>query len=64
MTELTIHDLATETAELLPTRETLDWFSPNFASVYASNSALALNAASVFSYANASALQSVIVSQH
>jgi hypothetical protein len=60
--ELTIADLEAETAELLPSRETLN-FNTNLANVVASNSSMALNAASYFSHANSTAFQTVSVSQ-
>lgn len=62
MKELTVHELESQEVELLPSRETL-WFDTNLASVYATNSSLALNAGSFFSTAHSTALQSVIVSQ-
>lgn len=62
--ELTITELASEHVELLPTRETLSWGgNTNFASIYASNSSLALNAASLFSVANSAAAQTIVVTQ-
>jgi hypothetical protein len=62
--ELTISELDTEFIELLPERETLSgFFSPNWAAVYASNSSLALNAASIASAANSAAVQTVVVTQ-
>ena len=45
--ELTIAELDTERTELLPTRETLTFGNTNWANVFASNSSMALNAASV-----------------
>ncbi|WP_426228704.1 hypothetical protein [Pseudarthrobacter sp. DSP2-3-2b1] len=62
MKELSVHELESQEVELLPSRETL-WFDTNIASVYATNSSLALNAGSFFSDAHSVALQSVIVSQ-
>ncbi len=59
MTTLTIDELCTETAELLPTRETLDFIHVNWANVWANNSALAVNAASIFANAQAAAYQQV-----
>ena len=43
--ELTFAELEAESAELLPSRETLTFHS-NWANVYANNSSMALNAAS------------------
>jgi hypothetical protein len=63
MTTLSIHELTSESAELLPTRETLDFIHVNIADLTASNSALALNAASVFANAQAAAFQQVNVLQ-
>lgn len=60
--ELTIAELETERTELLPTRETLT-FNNNWASIVASNSSMALNAASLFSVANSAAAQTITVSQ-
>lgn len=60
--ELTIAELETEYTELLPTRETLT-FNTNWANIVASNSSMALNAASLFSTANSAAAQSIVVSQ-
>lgn len=61
-TELTLADLESERIELLPAKETLH-VSSNWASVWASNSSLALNAASLGSTAQSAAYQAVIVSQ-
>jgi hypothetical protein len=63
MTEITITELEGESMELLPDRETL-FFNWNYANVVASNSSLALNAASFFASANSTALQYISVSQH
>jgi hypothetical protein len=60
--ELTITELDSETVELLPTRETL-FVHLNWANVYASNSSLALNAATIGSLANSSANQTIVVAQ-
>ncbi len=62
MTEYSIVELEEQSIELLPVKETL-FFNNNWANVYASNSALALNAASVLSAAQATAAQAVIVRQ-
>lgn len=63
MPALSIHELATEHAELLPRREALQLVKINLADIWASNSALALNAASVNSAAAAAATQSITVTQ-
>ena len=60
--ELTCGELDRQSAELLPSRETL-FFNNNWAAVYASNSSLALNAASVLASARSTAYQSVTVRQ-
>lgn len=60
---LTIAELETEHTELLPTRETLSYGNTNWAAIYASNSSLALNAASVYAVANSAAVQTIAVSQ-
>jgi hypothetical protein len=60
--ELTLTDLDLQQVELLPARETL-FFNNNWANVYASNSSLALNAATLFSQANSAAVQTIAVSQ-
>ena len=46
MREINFTELEAEHTELLPTRETL-FFNNNWAAIYASNSSLALNAASL-----------------
>jgi hypothetical protein len=61
--ELTLSELDLQHAELLPERETL-FLNFNWANVYASNSSLALNAATLLSQANSAAFQAVVVSQH
>jgi hypothetical protein len=61
-TEITITELEAETVELLPSRETL-YFNSNWASVVASNSSTALNAASVQAIANSAAYQAINVNQ-
>ncbi|WP_138442289.1 hypothetical protein [Sinomonas susongensis] len=63
MTKLTLTEIATESVELLPSRDTL-FLNFNFAQVMASNSSLALNAVTWGSVANSAALQSVSVYQH
>ena len=63
MTTLSIHELTAESAELLPTRETLDFLHLNVADVTATNTALAANAASILANAQAAAYQQVNVLQ-
>jgi hypothetical protein len=63
MRTLTFSELETETFELLPDRETLTFGNNNWAAVHASNSSLALNAASIFSSANSAAVQTIAVNQ-
>ncbi|QAY69082.1 hypothetical protein [Xylanimonas protaetiae] len=63
MNEITLHELEGESTELLPERETLFFNRANWAGIYASNSSLALNAASLFSTAASSAVQTIVVSQ-
>lgn len=60
--DLTFGDLDGQSAELLPSRETL-YFNTNWAAVYASNSSLAVNAATILSEANSAAYQQVQVNQ-
>lgn len=60
--ELTIAELEGELMELLPARETL-FFNNNLAAIYATNSSLALNAASVLASANSAAVQHIVVAQ-
>jgi hypothetical protein len=63
--ELTFSELDVERVELLPARDTLNFFTPksNWASVLASNSSYAINAASFHSLASSNAWQSVTVNQ-
>ena len=64
MRELNITELEAEHTELLPTRETMNVFSSsNWAGIVATNSSLALNAASIGSLASSAAVQTVVVSQ-
>ncbi|GAB3281093.1 hypothetical protein GCM10027449_22210 [Sinomonas notoginsengisoli] len=63
MTKITAVELAAETVELLPGRDTL-LFDANLAGIWASNSSLALNVGTVFSQANSAAVQTIVVSQH
>jgi hypothetical protein len=61
--ELTISELDAEFIELVPARETLTFGNTNWAAVYASNSSLALNAASLHATAVSTATQSITVNQ-
>ena len=63
MTTFSIQELTTESAELLPTRETLDFIHVNYADVWASNSSTALNVLTANSTASSAALQFVGVNQ-
>ena len=63
MRELNFTELEAEHIELLPTRETMNVFGSNWAGIVATNSSLALNAASLGSLANSAAVQTVIVAQ-
>lgn len=60
---LSMAELDAEHTELLPTRETLTFGNTNWANVFASNSSMALNAASLGSLANSAAYQSITVTQ-
>lgn len=60
--ELSLLELDEEQVELLPARETL-YFNHNWANVWASNSSMALNAATLYSNAYSQAVQSVTVAQ-
>ena len=62
MQKLTKAELAAESVELLPGRETL-LLDRNFAGILASNASFAVNAATVLSAANSTALQGVSVTQ-
>jgi hypothetical protein len=63
--ELTIADLEAEHTDLLPARETLNfgYGNTNWAAISATNSSLALNAATLASMANSAAVQTVVVTQ-
>jgi hypothetical protein len=63
MQEITFSELDTEMVTMLPSKETL-FFNVNWANIYASNSSMALNAASAWSSAKSAAYQSIYVSQH
>ncbi|MET4146017.1 hypothetical protein [Arthrobacter sp. UYCo732] len=62
MKELTIQELEGQQVELLPSRETL-FLNANWASVYATNTSLALNAGSLLATAHSSAVQTILVAQ-
>jgi hypothetical protein len=62
--ELTIAELEDERTDLLPARETLSYGgNNNWATIVASNSSLALNAASLYAVANSAAYQTISVNQ-
>lgn len=61
--ELALWELDDEQIELLPARETLS-FHANWAQVVASNTSVALNAASYFSHAHSTAYQAIAVTQN
>ena len=65
MRELNFTELEAEHTELLPTRETLNFGfgNNNWAAIYATNSSLAVNAVSLGSLANSSAVQAIVVTQ-
>ena len=64
MRNLTIAELEAQSVEMLPAKETLFLnYGTNWAAIYASNSSLAVNAATILSQANSAALQSVTVVQ-
>lgn len=58
--ELTFEEIDSQQVELLPARETL---SGNFANIWASNTSMAINAASLGSVATSAAVQSITVNQ-
>jgi hypothetical protein len=63
--ELTIAELEAEHTDLLPARETLNfgYGNTNWAAIHATNSSLALNAATLASMANSAAVQTIVVTQ-
>jgi hypothetical protein len=63
MTALSFEELCGEEVELLPSRETLAFWSTNWANVGATNVALAQNTWTLGSLANAAAGQNIWVSQ-
>lgn len=62
-TAITFDQIDAEDTELLPARETLYHGNTNWAAIYASNSSLALNAASYGSVASSAAVQTIVVNQ-
>lgn len=60
---LTISQLDSEHVELLPARETLYYGNHNWAAIHATNSSMALNAASLWASANSAAVQTIVVTQ-
>jgi hypothetical protein len=60
--KLTNVELDQEEVQVLPEREALGGY--NWANIYASNTAVALNAASYWSVAKAAAVQTIVVKQH
>ena len=62
MTTISHSELESETVELLPEKETL-FFNHNWAGIYASNSSLAVNAATLLSSATSNATQTIAVVQ-
>ena len=61
MRELNFIEIEAEHIELLPTRETMNVFGSNWAAIVATNSSLALNAASLGSLASSAAVQTIVV---
>jgi hypothetical protein len=61
--ELSMWELEDERIDLLPGRETLHFHSFNWANVWASNSSMALNAASYNASASSTATQIITVAQ-
>jgi len=64
MEKMTTTELEGQCIEMLPTKETMFLnFGNNWAGVYASNSSLAVNAATLLSQANSAAMQEINVVQ-
>jgi hypothetical protein len=61
--ELTFTELEAEHIDLLPPRETLFFGKSNWAGIAATNSSLAVNAATFHSLANSAAYQAISVNQ-
>jgi hypothetical protein len=64
MRELDFRELDDERVDLLPARETLYFHASNWANVWASNTSVALNTASIYSFAHSTANQYISVYQH
>ncbi|HEX6054270.1 MAG TPA: hypothetical protein VFY98_00505 [Intrasporangium sp.] len=62
MENLTFAELDTELVSLLPSKETL-FFNHNWSNIHAFNAAVATNAFTAFSSANATAVQAIVVTQ-
>lgn len=62
MQHITLAELDAQSVELLPSKETL-FFDDNWAAIYATNSSLAVNAATLLSEANSAAVQTIVVAQ-
>lgn len=62
MQHITLAEIDAQSVELLPSRETL-FFDVNWAALYASNSSLAVNAATLLSAATSTAVQNIVVAQ-
>ena len=62
--EISFQELDEQRVEMLPRRETLGYFKVNKAFIYATNQALALNAASQYADAYADAQQYITVVQN
>lgn len=62
MQKLTVAELAAESVELLPSRDTL-FLDANLAAIMASNTSVAANVLTVYSSANSTALQGILVVQ-
>ncbi len=66
MTDFTMTEIEAQHVELLPAKETLfyvNFGNHNWAAVYATNSSLAVNAATLLSAANSAAVQTIGISQ-
>ena len=64
MEKMTTTELEGQSFELLPSKETMFLnFGHNWATVYASNSSMAVNAATLLSQASSQALQGIYVVQ-
>jgi hypothetical protein len=66
MTDFTMTEIDAQHVELLPAKETLfyvNFGNHNWSAIYASNSSLAVNAATLLSSAESAAVQTISVSQ-